>query len=302
MAGPQSELKDHRIPLEQGPRAGLGQGLDPGRREPGRQRLLVRLRPARPRGGRSSWPRTPQAARPLQLAAAIAPDPALKCSAEVVAAEQLGDGRVGDGRAAALAGPAARGRRGRSWSRRSSSAAARRSSSRPRSPATAEFLGRPLDGVGRAGRRTSPVESWRGDQDLLAHTQSGAALPVGQLQVRRYCGLAGEFTPLATLKGGAPLLARVADRPRRRLLLRDHAGRRRFVAGDRRRRPLRPGPAGPGRRGRGPGQHPAARRPATRAGDDPARWKRLAGADGGDLDRLSRSTAASTRRATACWP
>jgi hypothetical protein len=53
-----------------------------------------------------------------------------------------------------------------------------------------------------------PVENWRGDQDLLANTQSGAALPVGQLQIRRHCGLAGEFTPLATLRGGAPLVAR----------------------------------------------------------------------------------------------
>jgi len=53
------------------------------------------------------------------------------------------------------------------------------------------------------------IETWRFDQDLLAHTQSGAALPVGQLQVRKHCGLSGEHTPLATLKSGAPLLARV---------------------------------------------------------------------------------------------
>ena len=53
------------------------------------------------------------------------------------------------------------------------------------------------------------VETWRGDEDLLAQTRSGAALPVGELTVRRYCGLEGEFTPLAKLYGGAPLLARV---------------------------------------------------------------------------------------------
>ena len=52
------------------------------------------------------------------------------------------------------------------------------------------------------------VETWRGDQDLLARTQSGAALPVGELAVRRYCGLDGRSVPLATLYGGAPLLAR----------------------------------------------------------------------------------------------
>ncbi len=55
----------------------------------------------------------------------------------------------------------------------------------------------------------APVEGWRGDQDLLSHTQSGAPLPVGQIQVRRACGLSGgELTALATLRGGAPLLAR----------------------------------------------------------------------------------------------
>src|SRR5262249_26829323 len=56
----------------------------------------------------------------------------------------------------------------------------------------------------------TPMEGWRGDEALLAPTQGGAALPVGQLQVRRACGLSGgELTALATLKGGAPLLARV---------------------------------------------------------------------------------------------
>ena len=43
------------------------------------------------------------------------------------------------------------------------------------------------------------------DQDLLAQTQSGGPLPVGQLQVRKYCGLSGELTALATLRGGATL-------------------------------------------------------------------------------------------------
>jgi hypothetical protein len=56
----------------------------------------------------------------------------------------------------------------------------------------------------------SAVEGWRGDEDLMARTASGAALPVGEIEVRRWCGLSGEVTPLATLRGGSPLLARVA--------------------------------------------------------------------------------------------
>lgn len=53
------------------------------------------------------------------------------------------------------------------------------------------------------------VENWRGDQDLLAATRSGAGLPVGQLEVRGYAKLDGEASRLATLTGGDALLVRV---------------------------------------------------------------------------------------------
>jgi hypothetical protein len=52
--------------------------------------------------------------------------------------------------------------------------------------------------------------TWRTDRDLLANTRSGAALPVGELRVRRSCGLAGEVVPLAALADGGPLVARAA--------------------------------------------------------------------------------------------
>lgn len=52
------------------------------------------------------------------------------------------------------------------------------------------------------------VDAWRGDQDLLARTASGAALPVGELSIQRYCGLEGEQTTLATLRNGKPLMTR----------------------------------------------------------------------------------------------
>ena len=53
------------------------------------------------------------------------------------------------------------------------------------------------------------VENWRGDQDLLAATRSGAGLPVGQLEVRGYAKLKGDASKLATLTGGDALLSRV---------------------------------------------------------------------------------------------
>ncbi|NOY42683.1 MAG: hypothetical protein GXP26_12715 [Planctomycetes bacterium] len=53
------------------------------------------------------------------------------------------------------------------------------------------------------------VGNWRGDADLLAHTQSGAALPVGELKFHKTCEIVGEMTPLATLSNGEVLLGRV---------------------------------------------------------------------------------------------
>jgi len=54
-------------------------------------------------------------------------------------------------------------------------------------------------------------EQWRSDEDLLANTLSGGALPVGELEVRRSCRLAGEVVPLAALSEGVPLVGRVPD-------------------------------------------------------------------------------------------
>lgn len=56
------------------------------------------------------------------------------------------------------------------------------------------------------------VENWRGDQDLFAATNSGAGLPVGQLELSGYAKLSSdaELSTLATLTGGDPLLAKVS--------------------------------------------------------------------------------------------
>jgi hypothetical protein len=55
---------------------------------------------------------------------------------------------------------------------------------------------------------SSNVATWVGNEDLLSNTRSGASLPVGELQVHRYCELKGDHAALATLDGGAPLLVR----------------------------------------------------------------------------------------------
>lgn len=77
----------------------------------------------------------------------------------------------------------------------------------PPSPTSTEFAGVRW-GAWSDLAEDLAVMTWVGDQDVLAHTKSGTALPVGQLKVSRYCTLEGEFVPLASLSGDAPLLAR----------------------------------------------------------------------------------------------
>jgi hypothetical protein len=207
MAGSKFEMKDHRIPLERGRERGWGRVSIPADANPADNEFFFAFDQSTPRRA-VVVADDPQAARALQLAAAIAPDPSLKCSAEIVTTEQLAavewdtvalllwQAPLPEGDAAKPA-KAFLDRGGRVVF------------FPPRAPGTAEFLGVRWT-TWAEGPDGDAVANWRGDQDLLANTQSGAALPVGQLQVRKVCGLSGEFTPLATLRGGAPLLARVA--------------------------------------------------------------------------------------------
>ena len=51
---------------------------------------------------------------------------------------------------------------------------------------------------------------WRGDTDLLAHVESGDALPLNELRTYRYRSFESPGTPLARFNDDAPLLSRVA--------------------------------------------------------------------------------------------
>ena len=53
------------------------------------------------------------------------------------------------------------------------------------------------------------IEQWRSDGDLLAATRSGSSLPVGQLQTKGYANWKGDGIPLATLSTGDPWLVHV---------------------------------------------------------------------------------------------
>jgi hypothetical protein len=206
MIGPTFELKDHRIPIDKSRERGWGKVSIPADGNPADNEFYFVFDRPQPRktlvvSGE------PQSVAALQLAASIPTDAVIACTAEFVGREQLAavdwDGvsllvwhaPLPDGDAASAV-----------------EAFVRRGGQvlflPPREPGDGTFLGarwqtwvdEPPDTL---------VENWRGDQDLLANTQSGAALPVGRLQVRRSCGLTGELTPLAGLKGGRPLIARL---------------------------------------------------------------------------------------------
>jgi hypothetical protein len=207
LTGAQAELKDHRIPLEKGRERGWGRVSIPADANPADNDFWFVFEQPAPRRA-VVVVEDPPAARPFQLAASISPEPLLKCAAEVVTADQL-TGVDWDQVSlllwqAPLPDPQA-GKQVQAFVDRGGSAI---------------FFPAHVPGAGEMfgirwtswtdQKAEAPVESWRGDQDLLAHTASGQPLPVGQLQIRKYCGLAGEVTPLATLRGGPPLLARVA--------------------------------------------------------------------------------------------
>ena len=59
--------------------------------------------------------------------------------------------------------------------------------------------------------KPAAVEWWRNDAGLLANTRAGAALPVGTLEVSRYCPVAGEGVPLARIGASETLLMRSAQ-------------------------------------------------------------------------------------------
>jgi hypothetical protein len=206
MNGPTYELKDHRIPIERTRERGWGKVSIPADANPGDNDFYFVFDRPQPR-------RTfvvsedPRLIAPMQLAAAISPDPAIPCSAEIITREQLMTADWDNISLLVWHGPLPE-----SDAAQAVQAFINRGGQvlflPPRTVSDAAFMGARWQGWADE-RSEIPVETWRGDQDLLANTQSGAALPVGRLQIRRCCGLTGELTPLATLKGGRLLVARL---------------------------------------------------------------------------------------------
>jgi hypothetical protein len=149
-----------------------------------------------------------QTKQTLELIAGIPPDKLLRAATEAVAAEAVADMSLDD---VALI----------LWQAALPEAAAADAVNRfiarggqviflpPDSPTTTAFNGMAWQTWTEHSPPLRP-SSWRADEGLLAATLTGAALPVGELELRRTCGITGEGTPLAVLPDGRPLLVRAA--------------------------------------------------------------------------------------------
>jgi len=207
LTGPRFELKEHRIPLAADQKRGWGKVSIPADSNEADNTYYFAFDQPAPRKA-IVVAEDSQVAQALSLVASVSPDPALTCSAEVVSPDLLNSVEWNSASLVLWQGPLPQDEAAEHV-RTALARGCRVLFFPPASPGTEEFAGvrwgawtERQDGVA--------VETWRGDQDLLANTQNGSALPVGELQVRRWCGLSGEFTHLATLNGGDPLLARVA--------------------------------------------------------------------------------------------
>jgi hypothetical protein len=205
LIGSQTDVRDHRIPIEAARKRGFGRVSIPADAN-GADNEFYFLFDELPPRKTVVVADDPQAGRPLQLAASIPADDTVKCSAEALTIEQLPSVDWSQISLVLWQAPLPTGTTAElleSFVDRGGQVVF----FPPHGPGTAELFGEHWANWSDNGNLT--IENWRGDADLLARTQSGAALPVGQLQVQRYCQLQGEATSLATLGNGSPLLVRV---------------------------------------------------------------------------------------------
>jgi len=79
----------------------------------------------------------------------------------------------------------------------------------PESPDATEMFGMHWEAWKSAPpAKPAQVQWWRNDAGLLANTRDGAALPVGTLDILRYCTVGGDGTPLARMSGDETVIMR----------------------------------------------------------------------------------------------
>ncbi len=207
MTGPTYQLKDYRIPLPTSQKRGWGRVSLPADINPGNNDFYSVFDEPPPR-------RTivvtedPQAGRPLKLAASATSDRNVACSAEILAPDQLAAVPWEQASLLLWQAPLPRGNTAKTVE-----AFVHRGGQAiffpPRTPDDGKLFGVAWQSWISPGNEIG-IETWRSDDGLLARTLAGQALPVGDLRVKRFCRMAGESTQFVTLRGGDPLVARVA--------------------------------------------------------------------------------------------
>ncbi|QEG38593.1 BatA domain-containing protein [Roseimaritima ulvae] len=207
LSGGNAELKDHPIPIDDKLQRGWGRVSIPADANPADNDAYFVFDDPPPRKT-ILVADEPQAARPLQLAAEIASDPNVPHRAEQVPRSQLGTVAWEEVSLLLWQGELPSDEE-RPQVESFVKAGGQVIFFPPRNPSDAQMFGirwRPWNQAEQA----VAVAQWRGDQDLLANTLSGSALPVGQLRISNYAGIEGPFIPLASLDGDRPLLVRAA--------------------------------------------------------------------------------------------
>jgi hypothetical protein len=205
LSGSEAEIIDHAVPLDVQQLRGWGRAALPADANPADNEFYFVYDQPGPRQT-IIVAEDPAAARPLELAAGISADPQLAEAAQVIEPDQLSLAEWDKASLVLWQAP---------LPAPEETPILRGVLSRggvvlffpPEVPGEGEFAGVRWNGWVLPPDPVVPL-AWIGDQDLLARDRSGAALPVGQLQVLRYCTLTGDQTALATLTGGPPLLAR----------------------------------------------------------------------------------------------
>ncbi len=168
LSGGETELRDHPIPLEKGRDRGWGRVSIPADANPADNDFWFVFEQPAPRRSVVVVD-DPQAARTLQLAASISPDPSIKCAAEFVATGQVPAVDWDNVSLLLWQAPIPSGdvaRQIRSLIDRGGSVVFFPT----RVPGSDELFGVRYT-TWSEGKPDVPVDGWRGDEDLLAHTR-----------------------------------------------------------------------------------------------------------------------------------
>ena len=203
MIGPQTELREHRIPIDAKRLRGFGCVSIPADANPADNEFFFVFDEQPPRKTLVVSDE-PQTNVPLKLAAEISADDEVHSTAEIISPEQLASAEWEKVSLVLWQAPLPTETNGElleTFVNHGGQVVF----FPPREPGTNEFLGHRWESW---SDQAAAVETWRSDADFLARTQSGTALPVGQLEIHRHCRLQGDSTSLAMLSSGAPLLSR----------------------------------------------------------------------------------------------